>query len=200
MFDGDIRESDPGLSRLFARFDPLLSDPRAFAPADAEELRGMAAIFDLDAGGEPADVWRRLRPVLERQAPAVEPEIDGPTEPLTLMVVEDDPDMAADLVDALTEAGHSVVGPFHDAETALAAAALHALDLALLDINLSGAVTGVDLARALKDRWGVPALFLSGDVTAAARHAELSAGMVLKPYRQAQVLNAVRATGRRRGV
>ncbi|EGF96808.1 response regulator [Brevundimonas diminuta ATCC 11568] len=63
--------------------------------------------------------------------------------------------------------------------------------MALLDINLSGENTGVDLARSLKSRWGVPVIFLSGDVTAAAQNAELAAAMVIKPYRGRDVLDAL---------
>ena len=90
-------------------------------------------------------------------------------EALTLLVVEDDPDAAASLTELLTEAGHNVVGPFHSAAAAEAAAALHSIDAALLDINLSGEMTGVELARVLTDRWAVRVIFISGDVAAAAR-------------------------------
>ena len=84
-----------------------------------------------------------------------------------------------------------MIGPFHSAEAAEAATALHAIDLALLDINLSGEATGVDLARKLKSRWGMPVIFLSGDVTAAAHNAELAAAMVIKPYSGRDVLDAI---------
>ena len=62
---------------------------------------------------------------------------------------------------------------------------------ALLDINLSGEATGVDLARSLKARWGTPVIFLSGDVSAAAANAELAAAMVIKPYTGRDVLDAL---------
>ena len=116
--------------------------------------------------------------------------------PLTLMVGEDDPDMAADLTELLTDAGHRVVGPFPDAGAALAAAALHAVDLALLDINLAGEDEraeggGVGLARTLKQTWGVPVVFLSGDIAAAARHARLATALVHKPYTGREVLDGI---------
>ena len=99
--------------------------------------------------------------------------------------------LTAHLTEALDAAGHRVVGPFHSAEAAEAATALHSIDLALLDINLSGEATGVDLARKLKSRWGMPVIFLSGDVTAAAHNAELAAAMVIKPYTGRDVLDAI---------
>lgn len=205
MFDGTLKASrDEGadLARLRAIYDGLLAEPST--PPDAAalaELTAMAHIFDLDAGRPPAQVWRDLRAVLSRQA---EPDGRGgdmlpAVRPLTLLVVEDDPDMAAALTEILTDAGHGVVGPFSDAATATTAASLHALDLALLDINLAGDGDGegeaegggVALARTLKQSWGVPAIFLSGDVTAAARHARLATALVLKPYRRVDVLNGI---------
>lgn len=112
-------------------------------------------------------------------------------DPKTVLVVEDDADAATALTEALDEAGHRVVGPFHSAEAAEAATALHQIDLALLDINLSGEKTGVDLARNLKARWGVPVIFVSGDVSEAARHADVAAAMIIKPYSANDVLGAI---------
>ncbi len=189
---------DDSVARLCAIYDRLLADDGAALEAEGSaELRAMAGIFDIDADRPAREVWRDLRAVLVRQSPVAEEQASfAPLgEPLTLMLVEDDADMAQDLTEALTEAGHHVVGPFHDAEAAEVSAALYPFDLALLDINLSGADTGADLARTLRDRWGVPSLFLSGDVSATARHAGLVQGIVLKPYRVRDVLDAVaRAT------
>lgn len=187
---------DP-LSRLCRTFDPLF-DPRpaALTRQAAAELAGLARIYDLDADRPPTAVWRDLRRMLVGQA---EVEAGAPApDPLTILVAEDDADTAADLVEALTDAGHRVVGPFQDAESAILAAGLHALDLALLDINLAGAQTGVDLARRLQQSWGVPSVFLSGDVATAARHAGESAAVLLKPYSTRQVLNAVAVASRSR--
>jgi len=110
---------------------------------------------------------------------------------LTLMVVEDDPQTAQDLTEILTDAGHRVIGPFHDGEAAEAAAGLYALDGALLDINLSGAADGVRLAERLRECWGVPVVFLSGDISAAARNAGLAEALVAKPYGRRDVLEAL---------
>jgi CheY-like chemotaxis protein len=114
-----------------------------------------------------------------------------PPAAMTILLVEDDPSAAADLAEVLDEAGHGVVGPFHNAESAEAAAALHAIDVALLDINLSGTTTGIELARRLKTRWDISVLFISGDATAARRHAHLADALVLKPYTGRQVLKAL---------
>ena len=197
MFDGTLKTTlDEGaeLARLRALYDGLLEPAPAEISDEARiDLDAMARIFDLDADRPPGEVWRDLRAVLTRQAvPLQAGEGQAPaTPPLTIMVVEDDPVTAADLMDVLVEAGHGVVGPFSDPAAAITAAGLHGIDLALVDINLIGDGDGIGLARALKDTWGVPVMFLSGDVAAAARHARLATALVLKPYGRRDVLAAI---------
>jgi len=192
-------ETDPvadSVERLCRLYDSRLVETGGdLSPEDARELNAMAAIYDLDTDRPSTEVWRDLRAVVTRQAPldAVPPT---EAEALTLLVVEDDPDAAASLTELLTEAGHSVVGPFHSAAAAEAAAALHSIDAALLDINLSGEMTGVELAQVLTGRWDVRVIFISGDVAAAARNADMAEALVLKPYNGAQILEAVARLGR----
>nr|WP_314528479.1 response regulator [uncultured Brevundimonas sp.] len=197
----DNAGADPlagSVERLCRLYDTRLAQTDGdLSPEDARELKAMAAIYDLDIDRSSAEIWRDLRAVVTRQVPdaaqAVAPRENA--QALTLLVVEDDADAAASLTELLTEAGHSVVGPFHSAAVAEAAAALHAIDAALLDINLSGEMTGVELAEVLTARWDVRVIFISGDVSAAARHADLAEALVLKPYNAAQILEAVARLG-----
>lgn len=182
------------LQRLCAQYDLLLSAPEAeLSPAAETELRAMAKIFDLDADATPTQIWTRLRGVLVKQAPAL-PAQDAElqSDPLTLLLVEDDEEAATHLTEALDAAGHRVVGPFHSGEAAEAAAALHSFDAALLDINLSGEVSGVDLARRLKSRWGTPVIFISGDVTAAAQNEDVADAIITKPYTGRDIMSALK--------
>ena len=48
-----------------------------------------------------------------------------------------------------------------------------------------------ELARVLTDRWAVRVIFISGDVAAAAKNADMAEALVLKPYNGAQILEAV---------
>lgn len=195
MFDGSADSTagaDDNVARLCALYDGLLERSDATVSPEAEtELKALANIFDLDAERPVAELWPYVRAVLVRQVPAEAPAVAPQAEPLTVLLVEDDAEAAVALTEALDAAGHRVVGPFHSAEAAEAATALHPIDVALLDINLSGEATGVDLARSLKARWGVPVIFLSGDVSAAAANAELAAAMVIKPYTGRDVLDAL---------
>ena len=164
MFDGNADSSvgaDANVARLCALYDGLLERDDATVSAEAEiELKALAKIFDLDAARPAAELWPYVRAVLVRQAPAGSAAATTASAPLTVLLVEDDAEAAVALTEALDAAGHRVVGPFHSAEAAEAATALHPIDAALLDINLSGEATGVDLARNLKTRWGVPVVFL----------------------------------------
>lgn len=187
----DAAEVAESVDRLCRLYDSRLAETGGdLSPEDARELKAMAAIYDLDTDRPSTEVWRDLRAVVTRQTP-LDATAPAEVEALTLLVVEDDPDAAASLTELLTEAGHNVVGPFHSAATAEAAAALHSIDAALLDINLSGEMTGVELARVLTDRWAVRVIFISGDVAAAAKNADMAEALVLKPYNGAQILQAV---------
>ncbi|NSX32453.1 response regulator [Brevundimonas vesicularis] len=187
----DAAEVAESVDRLCRLYDSRLAETGGdLSPEDARELRAMAAIYDLDTDRPSTEIWRDLRAVVTRQAP-LDATAPAEVEALTLLVVEDDPDAAASLTELLTEAGHNVVGPFHSAAAAEAAAALHSIDAALLDINLSGEMTGVELARVLTDRWAVRVIFISGDVAAAAKNADMAEALVLKPYNGAQILEAV---------
>lgn len=187
----DAAEVAESVDRLCRLYDSRLAETGGdLSPEDARELKAMAAIYDLDTDRPSTEVWRDLRAVVTRQAP-IDATAPAEIEALTLLVVEDDPDAAASLTELLTEAGHNVVGPFHSAAAAEAAAALHSIDAALLDINLSGEMTGVELARVLTDRWAVRVIFISGDVAAAAKNADMAEALVLKPYNGAQILEAV---------
>ena len=181
------------IARLCAKYDRLITDKPPLTEDALGELRALANIFDLDASSDPVSLWPILRAVIVRQMPAdTAPQNTGTDDTSrTVLLVEDDADAAAALTESLDAAGHRVIGPFHSAEAAEAATALHQIDLALLDINLSGADTGIDLARKLQARWGTPVIFISGDVTEAARNAELAAAMVIKPYSTRDVLSAI---------
>ena len=185
------------IERLCALYDRLLGQAPGGGMTETAtaELKALAGVYDLDIDRADTEVWADLRAVLIRQTVPDDGTTPVSTETCTLMLVEDDPDMAADLTALLSEAGHRIVGPFHNAEAAEAMAALQPIDLALLDINLSGEGDGITLARTLKARWGVRSLFLSGDLPAAARHAELAEALILKPYTGREVLDAVARTG-----
>ncbi|WP_341902386.1 response regulator transcription factor [Fluviicola taffensis] len=79
---------------------------------------------------------------------------------MKILVVEDDPLVADDLVDKLNTLAYRVTAIAESYETALLAVKTEKPDLALLDIELKGELTGIDLAQVLS-QMGIPFIYLT---------------------------------------
>jgi CheY-like chemotaxis protein len=101
---------------------------------------------------------------------------------MRILLVDDDPILALLAELALEEDGHQIIGPAYDADHALALAETNALDLAFVDINLSGHDEGVDLAQLLHERFNVFSLFVSGQIDVAKANTSYAVGLLAKPY------------------
>ena len=111
---------------------------------------------------------------------------------MMILLVEDDFLIAMTPEAELTDAGHTVRGPASSASRALQLAALAVPDLALVDINLrDGHGQGIGLARELRQRWGVPSPFLSGQSSEAHANRDAALGLISKPYRPETALKAI---------
>jgi DNA-binding response OmpR family regulator len=110
-----------------------------------------------------------------------------------VLIVEDEALIAMALADSLEDAGHEVVGPAATMAEALALCdgAAAPPELAVLDINLGDGSSGVDVARALMERWGVPSIFASAQVAEARRARGIALGCIPKPYAAQTVLRGV---------
>jgi PAS domain S-box-containing protein len=78
----------------------------------------------------------------------------------SIMIVEDEMLVALDLQETVRSLGYEVVGPFGGLAEAIGAAETHAVDFAILDLNLNGEMT-YDLAEELEKR-GIPIVFTTG--------------------------------------
>lgn len=99
----------------------------------------------------------------------------------------------------LEGAGFTALGPFPRSAPALAAAREAAagdepVALALLDIDLSGGDSGLDIARTLKGDHGTPCLFVTGQSYEASEYRALALGALAKPYTSADLVAAVTTT------
>ena len=101
---------------------------------------------------------------------------------MRVLIVEDDPLVAATAAEALEDAGHEVVGPAYDADEAWRLVRHSPPDLALVDINLADGEEGLALAQHFKDALGLPSIFVSGEVRAARRRSSAALGILAKPY------------------
>jgi two-component system, response regulator PdtaR len=110
---------------------------------------------------------------------------------MIILVVEDDLLVGHGMSRTLEEAGYCVLGPVESTSDALQAAEEWPPDLALIDIDLGRGGDGAALAEALRRRWNVPCLFISGErpMAYAARNAAL--GVIGKPVLPQTILACV---------
>ncbi len=79
-----------------------------------------------------------------------------------VLICEDDPVLAADLVMTIEQAGHTVCGVFSNALDALERAAELEPDLAVIDLALADGDTGATVAQTLQSL-GTSVIILSGN-------------------------------------
>ena len=113
-----------------------------------------------------------------------------------ILVIEDDALVGSCLREVLEDLGFSVIGPASTGPEALSLAELHKPGIAIVDIQLSGEMDGIDIARAFDDRFGVAVIFLSGqrdaDVVSRAQ-AVHPVQFLQKPFRASALLSAIEA-------
>jgi two-component system, response regulator PdtaR len=118
---------------------------------------------------------------------------DG-SKPVSILIVEDEALIASYIEEVLGESGFRVAGIAASGPEALSLAAENPPSLALVDIRLTGPIDGIELACLLRQRFAVPAIFLSGladsDTTARAKAAQ-PLGFLPKPFLPSQVFNAI---------
>jgi PAS domain S-box-containing protein len=106
-----------------------------------------------------------------------------------VLVVEDEPLVAMDVVGILEQAAIQAVGPATTAADALRLIENETLDAALVDANLRG--KPVDEVAAALTRRNVPFAFVTGYDRASLPQAFQSAAMVSKPFTAASVLGVI---------
>ena len=105
-------------------------------------------------------------------------------EGIRLLLVEDDPTTSLFVATVLRTEGYRVVGTAASGAEAIALTQAERPDLILMDIELAGAMDGIDAAYAIREGTGCPIVFLTShtdpDVLDRARNVEPH-GYVLKP-------------------
>jgi DNA-binding NarL/FixJ family response regulator len=118
----------------------------------------------------------------------------APARTLNLLIVEDEALVASYIQDVLEESGFRIAGVASSGAEAISLASEMPVDLALVDIKLAGPMDGIEVARLLRERHGVPSIFLSGlqdPETMARARATDPLGFLPKPFRPSQVYNAL---------
>ncbi|WP_182422211.1 response regulator [Aureimonas sp. ME7] len=116
---------------------------------------------------------------------------------LRVLIVEDEPLIALDLQDILTDAGHTVVGTAGSMSEAMALAHdQRPFDLAIMDVDLADSFDGIETAQRLRQDFAVSSLFVSGPITAEQRALALRwnpIGFIPKPFLEEQIISALDA-------
>jgi CheY-like chemotaxis protein len=106
-----------------------------------------------------------------------------------VLIVEDEPLTAFDNEVMLGDLGYEIVATLDSFGNAIELLDSEDVDLILTDLRLSGKRSGLDLARAAKER-SIPVLFSSGHEIPEAGRA-LALGCLKKPYTERQLKNAL---------
>lgn len=118
-----------------------------------------------------------------------------PAERVSIMIVEDDYLVAAEMQEALTDAGYGVAGVAASADEAIEIAAAEHPTLAVMDVRLVGPRDGIDAALELFGTHGIRCIFATAHQTQEARERARPASplaWVPKPYSMPVLVDAVR--------
>ncbi|TXB67596.1 response regulator transcription factor [Phaeodactylibacter luteus] len=111
-----------------------------------------------------------------------------------VLIVEDDPVTAQDIQESLLAYHFEIAGVAYSLAQAQALLRQAKPTIALLDINLSGGLEGLELARALRSHYGVPFLFLTsyahGHIIEQAKRLQ-PVGFILKPFQEKELFAAI---------
>ncbi|MGY3107141.1 DNA-binding NtrC family response regulator [Bradyrhizobium sp. LM6.9] len=135
----------------------------------------------------------------QRQAPNTAPAVAGSA--MSVLLVEDNIELANFAADGLTELGYSIT-LVDNATDALAELVMDAdrFDVVFSDIVMSG-MTGLDLAQAIRDRGiGVPVVLTTGYSEALSQDGNFDFELVQKPYAIDQLSRILHRVARLRRV
>lgn len=111
-----------------------------------------------------------------------------------ILVVEDEPIVAADLKVRLEMMNCRVVGTASSGEKALALAEQLAPDLVLMDIRLEGAMDGIEAAQQMRQRWHMAVVYLTAyadDTTLKRAKVTEPFGYILKPFKDRELKTSI---------
>ena len=103
----------------------------------------------------------------------------------TILIVEDELLIAAEIERALARMGHTPLEPVDNSEDALDALGRYPVELVLMDINIEGDTDGIATALLVRRQFAVPVVFLTARSDAATlNRAKLAQpyGYLLKPF------------------
>lgn len=115
-------------------------------------------------------------------------------EQINLLIVEDDPIIAADLERSMKKMGYSVIDAVDSGEEALEIIKQNTPDLVLMDIQLEGDLDGVDTAHLISRIAPVPIIYLTSNTDERTfNRAKLTQphGFLSKPFRLTDIKHSI---------
>ncbi|MCY7410063.1 MAG: response regulator transcription factor [Chitinophagales bacterium] len=113
---------------------------------------------------------------------------------IKIIIVEDEPIIAADIEAALEKNEFKVSDIAYNMEDAFHSLKNNTPDLAILDINLSGALEGIQIAEIIKSSYQLPFIFLTSysdkNTLEQAKHTEPS-GYLVKPFTEPTLFTTI---------
>ena len=204
----DFDNADPVKVNLFKCFHAIwVSTGQMFVDPD-DDLRGRAhgLLSKLTANSREALLLRTIEEfsvpqvatIMDIEADEVRRLISAANNELSasvrgrVLIIEDEPIIAADLTDIVTSLGHEVTGVARTHTEAVNLGEEHRADLILADIQLADNSSGIDAVNDLLKTMDVPVIFitafperlLTGDRPE-------PAFLISKPFQEAQVQSAV---------
>ena len=111
-----------------------------------------------------------------------------------VLIVEDEPLIAEDISDFLSEIDYTCAGIAYDSETALDMLVNRHPDIALLDITIEGSMNGIDLAQIINQKYDIPFVYLtshSDKATLDCAKKTLPYGYIVKPFNEKDLLSTL---------
>jgi len=113
---------------------------------------------------------------------------------IRVLIVEDDPIIAEDIRDMLTNVDYQVLNVCYDKEEALEQIDALKPDLILLDINLDGSHEGFEIAEHINKTRKIPFLYLTSysgkDIVNQAKQT-LPMGYIVKPFNERELFSSI---------
>lgn len=114
------------------------------------------------------------------------------SEPLRVMIVEDEALLAMELEGLVEEAGHTVVGWATSSTEARRLVDLIDADIAFVDVHLTDGPTGVEVAQYIADRKNSMVVFMTANPKRLPENFAGAVGVIAKPYTMNGLLAALR--------
>mgnify|MGYP000742727305 CR=1 FL=1 len=113
---------------------------------------------------------------------------------LRILLLEDNQLIGRDVKKILEFVGYKVSGPFDKGEKALEEMRKEQFDLAVLDIELQGQLSGIDVGKHIRDNYNIPIIFITGLLQDGFRQKAMEMGahsFINKPFNERNLVNAI---------